>query len=799
MFNLIFRNLWKNAHFSAINIFGLSVSLAVCMLIGLYLHFEFTFDRTHPAYQQMYRLNTTFKYPNSPESVRARSSIMMGPYLLRECRAIEGYLRVVEAVENKLLRTGRRDATIGKSYAVDTSFFSFFRYPLLWGDPATAFSRPENIVLARPVSEMLFGTESPIGKTIENTYTLPDGKDTTILYTVSGVLATLPHNSHLHFDALFPLDTRQYDAWDSGNRWHAVVTSTYFRLHPSVQNGWALEPTLAEALKKEMPNSEMIALTMQPFKDIHLNSTHLFDENNYLQSNQKYVSVLGMVALFILFISSVNFANLSTVLALKRGQEVGVRKSLGASQGNIFRSFLIESSAMAFLAGGLGLLWACLLRVPFLQMLGRDFDLPFPTPLLLGFAGMVILLGLISGVYPAIEAARHGVLTAFQRHHKAISTKHPFVQRLVVAQFALSGMLIIGSLICYQQLNFLKTKDLGFQYAQVIEINLGFDNWMHANALKNDLAAIPGVEAVGSSDNSLGSIEAQNGVFVRNVETRQWENYPMNIIRADRAYFDLYEMKFATGSAPTREGALSELEYVVNESFVKKMGWKDDPIGKEIMRATYGNPTPGKVVGVIKDIHHNTLHHAINPICMQASEANTVISIKADPARMHEVLERTRAVWMQYIKDRPFDYQFMDDHFAQMYESENRLAQVLFFATLLSICIACLGLLALSAFVVSQRTKEIGIRKVLGASVANVTGLLAKDFLKLVVIAIVIASPVAYYFMQQWLADFAYRIDMQWWMFVVAGLLAVVIALLTVGGQAMKAALVNPVKSLKSE
>jgi putative ABC transport system permease protein len=370
---------------------------------------------------------------------------------------------------------------------------------------------------------------------------------------------------------------------------------------------------------------------------------------------------------------------------------------------------------------------------------------------------------------------------------------------LVVAQFVLSGILIIGSFVAYLQLDFLKNKDLGFQYAQVVEMNIGESNWMHAKALKSELAAIPGVEAVSSSDRTLGTIDDQNGVLVRNAETRQWENHPMSIVMADFNYFDLYGIKFSAGRPPTQVGAANGLEYVVNETFVKKMGWRDDPIGKEIVRATFDNPPPGHIVGVIRDVHHNTLRHAIEPVCFQASEVSSVISMKIEPRAMQEVLARAQAVWGHHVKDRPFDYVFMDEQFAQLYDSENRLAKALFLGTILAIVIACLGLLALSAFAVRQRTKEIGIRKVLGASVAGITGLLAKDFLKLVLVAIVIASPIAYYFMQRWLADFAYRIDIQWWMFALAGATAVLIAFLTVGFQSVKAALANPVKSLRSE
>jgi putative ABC transport system permease protein len=797
---LIWRNLWKNAKFSAINIFGLSISLAVCFMLGLYLHFEYSFDGGNPNKASTYRLLTTFKYPNSPESTLAFSSAMMGPYLQRNCGDIEQYLRIVTENEEFLCRSDRRETTIGKSMAADSTFFSFFNFPLLYGDRSSAFARPENILLTRPVSEALFGTENPIGKTVEYTFAQYTGVDTTVSYLVSGVFDHLPDNSHLQFDALRPLDTRQYDYYDEGNRWHIVVANTYFRLHPSVKQAASLEASFPAVLQKEMPNSDMISLALQPFSAIHLESSHLSsDPNNYLKSDKKYLGVLGLVALFILIISSINFANLSTVLAMKRGQEVGVRKSLGASGGDVFAQFMGEAMLMAVLAGGLALLWTQLLGTPFFELLGRDLAHRYPPVILAGFGGLVLFLGLSAGIYPAMQAARHSALQAFQGAKTAVSVKRPFVQRLVVVQFVLSGILIIGSLICYQQLRFLKNKDLGFKYAQVIELNLGPNNWMRSPAMKKELAALPGVAAVSSSDNSLGNIGGQNGLLVRNPETKAWENHPMSIIRADYNYFDLYEMQLVAGRTPTPEAAKNELEFVVNEAFVKKMGWKDDPIGKEIMRAAVQVETPGRIVGVIKDIHHNDLRHAIEPICIQASEVSSILSLKVETANLPGVLKKVQAVWLSHIKDRSFQYRFMDERFAQLYDTENRLGKALLLATLLSIFIACLGLLALSAFIISQRTKEIGVRKVLGASIGSVVGLLSKDFLVLVVIAFAIASPLAYFFMDKWLQDFAYRIDIQWPVFALAGVVAVAVAFLTVSFQSMKAALANPVKSLRSE
>ena len=796
---LVWRNLLKNSGITVTNIFGLSIGLAVSTLIVLFLQFEYSFDKINPAQEDLYRLVTTFKYPNSPESKNALSSPMMGPYLQRESSDIEDYLRIFTDNENFVCEANGRKTSIRKNLQVDSSFFSFFNYPLLHGDARTAFDRLENILITRPVSEALFGDENPVGHTLQYTYTLDAGRDTTIQYNISAVFDHLPANSHLQFESVVPLDNRQFSR-NVNTLWHGVMANTYYRLRPSADEPKLVASRFPDLLKKEMPNAEMVGLSLQAFKDIHLDSGSLqYDQNNFQKTDRKYLQVLGLIALFILLISCINFANLSTVLAMRRVREVGVRKSLGANSTNVLFQFLGEAILMSLVGGAFALLWIKLLEKPFLSILDKNIDLTLGVKMIGVYTIGVILLGILAGLFPAIQAARYSAVEAFQRLGTSLSVKRPFIQRLVVLQFMLSGMLIIGSVVCYQQLWFLQHKELGFQYTQVMELDLGYSNWTRAEAVKKELASIPGIMDISGSDMSLGTIDGQNGVGVRNEETQKWETYPMSINRADYNYFDLYEMQFVAGRAPNLEGAANEKEFVVNESFVKRVGWKGDPIGKEVLRNGMEENGPGRVVGVIKDIHHNTLHHQISPICFQASSFTPVLSLKFTPANLNNLLPQIEQVWNKQIKDRPFDFKFMDTHFASLYLTERRLGQLLLIATILSILIACLGLLALSTFIIQQRTKEIGIRKVLGATTAGIISLLSKDFLKLVFIAFVIASPAAWYIMDEWLHGFAYRIDIEWWIFVVAGVAAITIAFLTVSFQSVKAALANPVNSIRTE
>ena len=799
-FKLIWRNLVKNAGITTINVIGLSVSFAVSTLIILFLQFEYSFDQSNPTSKDCYRLLTTFKYPNSPETQTAMASSMMGPHLSLVSPDVESYLRLVNENENFLCRANGREATIGKNIQVDSTFFDFFNFPLLHGDKKTVFNKLENILITRPLSEKLFGTENPVGNTLEYTYSLNPEKDTTIQYIIAAVFDALPANSHLQFESLMPLNPRQFDAIDENNRWHSITTTTYLQLRNSTKPSAEVAALFPSYLDGKMQGHDMIGLDLQAFNQIHLDSKNIqYDYDNYQKSDRSYLKVFGLIALFILLISSINFANLSTVLAMRRVREVGVRKSLGANKSDLLKQFLGEAILMSIIGGGLALLWVFFLYQPFLNLLGRQIEFNFSPTMMITYASAIILLGIFAGIFPAVQAAKSSAVEAFSKLGTSVSVKRPFIQRLVVLQFIMSAMLIIGSLICYHQLDYLQNKDLGFEYDQMIELYLGDNNWQKSTAFKKELSQIAGVTGVTGSQGSLGEIQGQRGLAVRNETTKEIENFPMTINIVDPNFFELYEMQFLEGQAPTAEGAATGQEFVVNESFVKRVGWKENPLNKEIIMWEAGGNIAGRVVGVIKDIHHNTLHNPIEAICFRASNEFPLISLKVNPSNVNQVLSQVEIIWNQHIKDRPFDYRFVDAHLAELYASENRLGQILLLATILSILIACLGLLALSAFIIQQRAKEIGIRKVLGASTVGLIGLLSKDFLKLVLIAFLIATPFAWYIMDTWLNNFAYRIDIQWWSFALAGIASLTIAFLTVGSQSLKAALGNPVDSIKND
>ncbi|MCB9305373.1 MAG: ABC transporter permease [Lewinellaceae bacterium] len=799
-FGATLRHFVKYPVISLVNLTGLALGLAVCGLIALFLRYEWAYDRSNPRADRSYRLVTTFKYPNSPERATALSAAPMGPFLQHNNPDVEAYLRVLTWEEDFLCRSEGRSAGVEKCLAVDSSFFSFFELPLRYGEPAKVFGHSNNILISEALNRQLFDGGNSLGRTLEHRYSRQSGKDTTVFYTIAGVFERTASPSHLQCDAIIPLDERQFESMDPNARWHGVVVNTYLRLRAQAPPPAQVATTFSGLLKGEMPNSQMIALDLQAMPDIHLGSMNLeYDYNNFEKSDRKYLYVLGLIALLILLIAGINFTNLSFALANRRMKEVAVRKTIGASRFDLIRQFMGESLLLACLAGALSLLLIPLLEPVFGRLIDRAPAWRIDASYIAGLGMLVLALGIVSGIFPALRLSQFSAAKAFQRHSRSGSVRQPFVRGLVVAQFSLSVMLIAGMLICYRQLWFLRHADMGYDPSQVIQVEMGDANYFKYPALKAEISRIPGVEAVSGSSHTIDAITTVNGVMVRRPDAGKWENFPMNIIRADANLFETLDLPFLAGTPPGPEQAATGRAYVVNESFLKKVGWKGDPLALQVIRNGLPETEIGRVAGVIRDFHQNTLHRPIEPICIQISEANSVLLVRLRTAARQETLAAISDIWKQQIADRPFDYAFLDDRFAAMYAAEERLGQSLLAATLLAILIACMGLLALSSFVIQQRSKEVGVRKVLGASVSSVVMLLSREYLVLVALAVVIATPPAWYLMQQWLEDFAYRIDIQVWVFAVAGLCAAAAAFATVGTISARAALANPVQALRDE
>ncbi len=802
--SLAFKNLARRRFVAGINLFGLSVGIAVSTLIALFIRYDGSFDRFHEKAERIVRLNTTMRYPGASESSSAFSSYPMGPFLQENFeKDVETYCRLTPVDKDFILQNGDTRVTVRQVFSADSTFFRVFGFPLRQGDPLQALTQPQGIVLTRKMAESVFHTPDALGKTLSKTYVSPlTQHDTTEYFTVTGVLEDLPATSHLQFDALLSGAQKPYWAiWNPGieKDWQVLATMTYMLLRSDKTDRVALEQQIPETLAPRMQGAQFVAHHLQALTDIHGGSRGLETDkiSNAGRFDRQYSEVFGIIGLFVLLIAAVNYANLSTILAGKRAKEIAIRKAIGANRRAVIVQFLTESVLTTVLASVL----AGLLIVVAKSGLS-ELDYPvaaldalsapsFVVPALVS----ILALGVVAGAYPAFFIGKTAPSGVLRGQKNAMTGKNSVIPVLVTAQFVVAVTLIASTLICYRQIQFLQKTDPGYSREQILTLDLGMSNLFKGQLVREKMEQVPGVLGATVSDQVMGNGLIQNGV--RYVYNGKAEHIAIPCMAADEQFTDLYQMKLAAGRTFSKDATENASEYLINETLARRIGWNDNAVGQQI--AIAWQPGFGTVVGVLKDFHFNSLHHKIEPVCIRAANMANSISLKVSTANLPATLRQAENAWKTIITDRPFEYAWVDEQFAQVYKSEAQFSRLTGMGAALAVFIACLGLLGLVTFMAEQRVKEIGIRKVLGASVAAITMLLARDFVKLVLVAFVIASPMAYYFMNRWLADFAYRIDIQWWMFAVAGLAAVAIAFLTVGFQSVKAALANPVKSLRTE
>lgn len=804
-FKIAFKNLFRHSMVSGVNLLGLSIGFAVCTLIALFVRHQWTFDRLHTNYDRIARLNTTMKYPGASETTSAYSSAPMAPFLQSSFeKEIESSCRLTFIDRDFILQDGSTRVTVGQVFAADSTFFRVFDFPLYQGNALSALTNPQGIVLTKKVAEQVFGSPDVLGKTLSKTYVSAyTQRDTTEYFTVSGVLENLPATSHLQFDALLAGAQKPYwKLWnpDIDQDWHALGAITYLLFRSPYTDLVEVERQIPQLLKDRMQGSQHVAHHLHPLTDIHLGSRGITDDrySNFQPFDRQHLQIFGVIGLFVLLIAGINYSNLSTILAGRRAKEIAVRKAIGANRSAVITQFLAESILISALAVTLGLAFLWMVR-PYLPLLDYPlaaFDALQDVRFLFGGIAAALLFGVIAGSYPAFMIGKTSPARLLRS--KSLETnrnKSRIVPVMVTGQFMAAIALMIGTVVCFRQMQFLQQADLGYSPRQIMTVNLGLPNLFKSQVLKEKVQAVPGVEAVTLSDQVIGNGFLQQGV--RYVFNGKEEHVSIPCVATDHQFVDVYDMKLVAGRACTKDAAEAGSEYLVNETLARKIGWSDTATGQQIRIAW--QPAYGTVVGVVEDFHFNSLHHKIEPLCFRAGNLNSSISIKVTTSDLPTTLRRVEEAWKSVITDRPFDYEWLDDQFAQTYGAETRLSRLTGIGAGLAIFIACLGLFALAMFTAESRTKEIGIRKVLGASIAGITGLLAKDFLKLVLIAFAVASPLAYWVMNQWLRDFAYRIDIQWWIFAAAGAVAVAVAFLTVSFQSIKAALANPVQSLRSE
>jgi len=801
------RNLTRNKAFSFINIFGLAAGLATCLLILLYILDESSYDRQYKDADRLFRVASLGG--KRLETWAAVSAPVAGA-MKAELPEVEQATRVLTFpdIRKMLLRTDlhgqRRQFAETNGYYVDSNFFQVFGQDLTYGNPLTVLDRPNTLLLSEQLAHKFFDNENPLGRiVVVNT---PYGE---MSYTVTGVFNNTRNKSHI--PANYFLSMHNTDMWNWVQRQTRWVPNNIFYTYVKLKQG--VDPHIFEgkvkSLFKQKAGDEMKTsgvtktVFIQPVKDIYLHSAL----NNEVAANGNitYLYILGSIALFILTIACINFMNLSTARSQRRAREVGIRKVMGAEKASLVGQFLGESFLMCLLALGLALLLVWILLPLFNDLTHKDLR-PFDKPsILLWILGLTLLTGLLSGLYPAFYLSAFRPVVVLKGKILNSFSAVAIRKGLVVFQFTISIALVLGAIVIWQQLNFMKNQHLGFEKGQQIILPLGesFQNSQtNYEALRNELVKDPAIRSVSSGSAYPGVANLNDMLFYAEGKTLN-DLVDIHLSAVENDYIETLGFQLLQGRAFSKEYASDSSGIILNETAVKKLGYDPrDCVGKKI-RSDFGNfHMTMQIVGVVKDFNFESLHHEIKPFGFTTGEFGNKYSYVIASVRTKDyskLLSGLEKAWNKILPSIPFVYTFLDEDFQRNYEKEQQTSRIVVYFTLIAVLVACLGLFGLAAFSAEQRTKEIGIRKVLGASVTDVTALLSKEFIRLVVIAILIASPLAWYFMNKWLQDFVYRTPISWWMFGAAGLLAILIAVVTVSFQAIKAALTNPVKSLRAE
>ncbi|MEH6304626.1 ABC transporter permease [Olivibacter sp. CPCC 100613] len=797
-FKTAWRNLWKNKFYSLLNILGLAIGMAVCIVIILFVQYERNFDAIHQ--KNLYRLDEVQKWEGmvAPQKV-ALSMYPMGPTLQREFPEIINFTRVNPFGKVTFQVNGIKHA-LASTHLVDSTFLQLFDFKLLKGDRSTALQNPNSLVLTQTSAKALFGSEEALGKTITTS-----GRDTTN-FTITAILADIPENSHIQFDALFSMNTyvnaEQMQNW--GSNW--LTTYLEIELNAAIRQ---LEKRFPAFLVDHMgqERAKGYELFLQSLRDVHAGSTDItHDYINHQKFNSKYTLIFFAIALVVLAIASINFVNLTTARSSGRAKEIGVRKSTGAKRGQLYFQFIGESIFLCLIALllAIGMVKLMLLYVNHISLRAISFPL-FATPgLFFSLLFGAILLGGLAGLYPAAYLSSFKPTIVLKGKASRIKGKAFFRNLLVVGQFACAIALMSSTLIAIKQLRFMQKKDLGFTREQIVTVSLDNNANKKYEALKQELLASNLIKGVTANQQKLGNNLHQTGVnYYGNGPVR---NFAVSQIVVDPDFLKVYQIPLVAGRDFSSDRlAENGKTYIINESLAKELLKEDrqQPIESLIgQRFGFGGlDSNSTIIGVAKDFNFNSLHHKIETLCLynQKDFGYSELSIKINTAKAQDALAYIQSVWKRVSPDSDFEYQFLDDHFEDLYKADQTTSEIVGILAALAVLISCMGLLGLATFVAEQRIKEIGIRKVLGASVRGLVQLLSKDFLKLVLIAIFIAVPVAWLAMNKWLEDFAYRINIEWWTFVLAGILAISIAMLTISFRAIKSARANPVKSLRTE
>ncbi len=783
------RNIKKHKGYSFINISGLAVGMACCILIFLWVKDELSFDRFHENADSIYRV-TEHQYNSSGDYF----PVAVTPWPLAEALKND-YPEIIESARLRILSGPLISYKDKKIYerdfvAADPSFLEIFSFLLKKGDLSTALTEPNTILITEKAAARYFGKEDPIGKilTFHNTYD----------FKVTGVLEDVPHNSHIQFDFLVPFEStlRKFGWTDS---WWTNNYTTYIRLakNASIRN---ISDKIYEYLKK-INEQTRIKLVLQPLTDIHLRSDYAIDLYGHTENTAIYVYAFSVIALFVLLIACINFMNLSTARSEKRSKEVGLRKVVGASRLNIISQFYGESLFLTFISFVSAIVLVYLFLPVFNNVSGKllAFDSMKEPVILIGLLGLMLITGMVSGSYPALVQSSFKPVDSIKGIGRRASSrfgKSLFRRTLVVTQFTLSITLIVGTLIVHKQIHYMLDKELGYEKDSMVYFIKRANVRTQYDAFKSELLQDPNITGVTSSSDVPTYTVHSTGAF-------SWEgkdpetNFLIHQFSVDFDYIKIFNMNIIAGRDFSKEFPVdaSTKSFIVNETAVHAMGLKD-PIGAKF--TLYENS--GQIIGVVEDFHFKSLQKEIEPLVLRIEpQSDSYIFVKFRSGRATEVIASIERVYNSFNPDFPLEFTFLAEAVERLYDAERKTRTIFDYFTFLAIFISCLGLFGLAAYMAQQKTKEIGIRKVLGATLTHIVTNLSKEFILLICVANAIAWPLAYLAMNKWLHNFAYRIQMAPLLFIYAGLVSTLLGLLTVSYHTIKSALANPVNSIRYE
>lgn len=794
-FKTALRNIRKNRLYFLINVMGLTIGIAACLLIGIYISHELSYDKFNIKANRIVRVTMEYRESGTVNSTAATGT-KVGPQFKRIFPEVDNYVRT--AITHQIVKSGDKVFNETRVLYADPSFFKIFSFPIIKGNVQGVLDDPGKIVITASTAKKYFGTANPLHKILS-----VNGRD----FNVSAVCEDVPQNSDIAFDFVTQFQNlgklAQHETWWNAN-WITYLLLRDSKSMPRLQqqiNAYMKTPAVRS--EAEITGNDYLRYHLEPLTRVHLYSTLAGSQP---KGSIKYVYMLLAIALLILIIACANYTNLATAQAVGRIEEIRVRKVMGASRRQVFLQFIGESTVMTATAGVLAFLLS-LASIPwFNQITGKHFTTSalWQPGRVIALVALTIVVSFFASIYPAIILSKTKVTGVSKKRTSFTPKSHPLRSVLIVIQFAISVFLIIYTLVILQQMRFMQTKNVGYDKGHVLALPIGGEMLEHFQHLKDAFQLVPGVQSVTAAYDTPENVGWGDDVTA--IDGKGTHEIAINALPVDLDFTETMKMKLLAGRDfqpsdfslmdTTHQSENFHQAYIINEALAKKLGWTpEEAIGQTIERKV-----TGPIVGVVKNFNFSSLHHPIGPLLIFLSrDYDKYFLIRTAGDHIKATLADLKSVWMERVPDRPFSYEFLDDAYNKLYISEQRTSTLLGIAATLAILLACLGLFALAAFTTVQRTKEIGIRKLLGAGIGSITLLVSKNFLQLVGIAVLIAMPAAWWAGSKWLQDFAFRIPLRPDTFVLTAFITITIALLTIAYHTIKAATMNPVNSLRRE